>query len=282
MPSPLHRRAVEVCALARVTTEAQLRAALELDDAHEVFTWLRGLSFVESGPEGLSPHDLARDALDTDLRWRDPHTYRQTLRRVREHILGQLGTADVRDQQRAVFDVKYMFRHQRDMKPRPDWDMWGQDYPEPARPGDRAAVLGMAEAWQGSASAAAAERWWDRQPEAFSVLRDADEQVRGFVALVNLSEAATQDVLADPAAAAAWEFARGCRPARPGEVMSHMRFIIDRDRHQGPSPTFNAGSVLSLQHWLRTPRLSWYFVTMTDPDRAAPGPARGRRGDVHR
>ena len=39
---------------------------------------------MESGPEGVYPHDLARDALDTDLRWRDPDSYRQLLRRIRD------------------------------------------------------------------------------------------------------------------------------------------------------------------------------------------------------
>jgi energy-coupling factor transporter ATP-binding protein EcfA2 len=63
IPSGLHRRALEVCAPARVTTEALLREVLGLEDAHELFTWLRELSFVESGPEGVFPHDLARDAL---------------------------------------------------------------------------------------------------------------------------------------------------------------------------------------------------------------------------
>jgi hypothetical protein len=54
VPSGLHRRALEVCALARVTTEAQLREVLGLEDAHELFAWLRGLSFVESGRTGRS------------------------------------------------------------------------------------------------------------------------------------------------------------------------------------------------------------------------------------
>jgi energy-coupling factor transporter ATP-binding protein EcfA2 len=47
VPSGLHRRALEVCALARVTTEALLREVLGLEDARELFTWLRELSFVE-------------------------------------------------------------------------------------------------------------------------------------------------------------------------------------------------------------------------------------------
>ena len=87
VPAGRRRGALEVCALARVTTEALLRDALALEDAQELFAWLRDLSFVEAGPDGLLPHDLARDVLDADLRWRDPDGYKDLFRRVRGHIL---------------------------------------------------------------------------------------------------------------------------------------------------------------------------------------------------
>jgi hypothetical protein len=87
VPGGVRRRALEVCALARVTSEALLRETLALEDAHEVFAWLRDLSFIEAGPDGLLPHDLARDVLDADLRWRDSDGYKVLFRRVRgQHI----------------------------------------------------------------------------------------------------------------------------------------------------------------------------------------------------
>ena len=43
VPSGLHRRALEVCAIARVTTEGLLREVLGVEDAHDPFSWLRGL-----------------------------------------------------------------------------------------------------------------------------------------------------------------------------------------------------------------------------------------------
>jgi AAA ATPase domain len=55
VPSELHRRALEVCALARLTTEALLRAALDADEVHDVFEWLRSLSFIEQGPYDRVP-----------------------------------------------------------------------------------------------------------------------------------------------------------------------------------------------------------------------------------
>jgi AAA ATPase domain len=107
MPSELHRRALEVGALARATTEALLRDALDLDDAHELFAWLRDLPFVYTGRDGLFPHDLARDALDADLRWRDPEGYKRTFRRVWAYVLHQLRSTTGREQLQAIFDLKF-------------------------------------------------------------------------------------------------------------------------------------------------------------------------------
>ena len=134
VPSGLHRRALEVCALARVTTEALLREALAVEDANELFAWLRGLSFVDSGPEGVFPHDLARDALEADLRWRDPDGYERVFRGVVAHIHGRLTASRGHEQQRALFDEKFLFRHLPGILSPVDWDTWGQRYPEPARP----------------------------------------------------------------------------------------------------------------------------------------------------
>ena len=52
--------------------------------AHDLFAWLRGLSFVEQGPHGLYPHHLARDVLDADLRWRDPGGHADLVKRLTE------------------------------------------------------------------------------------------------------------------------------------------------------------------------------------------------------
>ena len=133
VPSGLHRRALEVCAIARVTTEGLLREVLAVDDAHDPFSWLRGLSFWSRDQRGR-PARLARDALEADLRWRDPAGYRDVFRAVRSHINGRLRTTRHREQQRAISDAKYMFRRLPGVVSPLDWDVWGQQYPEPARP----------------------------------------------------------------------------------------------------------------------------------------------------
>jgi hypothetical protein len=68
VPSPRHLSALEACAQVLTTTEPRLAELLGTHDAHAMFVWLRGLSIVESGPRGLFPHDLARNALGVELR----------------------------------------------------------------------------------------------------------------------------------------------------------------------------------------------------------------------
>jgi hypothetical protein len=133
VPSGRHRRALEVCALSRVTTEALLHAVLAVDDVYELFGWLRGVSFVESGPDGVFPHDLARDALEADLRWRDPEGYKRMFRGVRAHVNGRLQSCRGHEQQQAIFDAKFLFRRLPGVLSPVDWDVWGQQYPEPPR-----------------------------------------------------------------------------------------------------------------------------------------------------
>ncbi len=267
VPDGPHRRALEVCALARVTNEELVREVLGLADAHEPFSWLRELSFVESGPDGLFPHDMARDALEADLRWRDPDGYRRVFRAIRERINARLQTSRGREQQRAIADAKYAFRRLPGISSPVDWDTWGRRYPEPARPGDRAAILAMVRAWEGAASAAIAARWWDLQPAGFYVIRDQDGGLEGFVALLDLTRASTEDIAADPAADAAWGYAQRQAPPRPGDLVTQTRFVIDRSAYQGPSPTINAIPILTMQRYFGFSNLAWDFLTLAEPER---------------
>lgn len=267
VPTPRHRAALEVCALARVTTEPLLRDALGADDASELFAWLRDLSFVEPGPDGLAPHDLARDALDADLRWRDPDAYRRVFRAVRAHVHRTIAASSGRAQLRAMYDEKFLFRNLPGILSPVDWDSWGRHFPQLARQADHAAIDDLVRDAEGAESAGIARRWLDRQPEAFFVLRREDDSVRGVLALLDLAAADADDVAADPGAAAAREHADRHAPPRPGEALTQTRFVVDADAYQGPSPTLNAAPILTMQRYRTTPHLSWDYLTLAEPDR---------------
>jgi hypothetical protein len=266
VPSASHRRGLEVCALARVTTEALLREVLGQDESYGVFAWLRELSFTETGAEGVHPHELARDVLDVDLRWRDPEGYKGTFRGVRGHIHRRLASTRAREQQRAIFDEKYLFRNLPSILSPVDWKDWGYYYPEPAGTGDRDQVLDLVRGWEGETSAAVAQRWLELQPDGFFVIRREDGSVGGAIGLLDLTAASAQDRAADPGARAAWEYAMRHAPPRPGETLTLTRFVVDRDAYQAPSPTLNATPVLTIQRYLRAPRLAWDFLCLAEPE----------------
>ncbi len=116
VPSPAHRAALEACALVRVMTEALLihmlqqpGASVRVDpvaaqSAHELFEWLRGLSFVEASREGLFPHDLAREALAADLRWRNPDWHKELHHRARAYYVARFRQTHGIEQQRILHD----------------------------------------------------------------------------------------------------------------------------------------------------------------------------------
>jgi hypothetical protein len=271
VPSPAHRAALEVCAHVRYTTEDLLRAAIDLTpaDAALLFEWLRGLSFVEASRQGLLPHDLARDLLDSDLHWRDPSAYEALHRRVRRHFIGQVRSDSAHDRHRAAVDL--VFLHRSNVLMRRFWDFTGltQGYADRFRPEDRDALREMVLRHEGPGSASILDHWLDRQPDAFAVMRlGADTTPRGFTALIRLHEATADDLAADPAARAMWHHAQRQTTVAPGEAVVACRFLVDREVHQAPgSLTFGLTAAQHLHHMLtRVERAMDFIGGMARPD----------------
>jgi hypothetical protein len=281
VPSVRHRRALEACAHARFTTEDLLRAAIGGDDAAELFAWLRTLSFVEECRYGLFPHDLARDVLDADLRWRAPEAYATLHRRIRAHVRDKLrrgfggaahtGHASIcRRAQIEVADLIFMHRRNPLYSDFMDWSTFGQAHGDRLRPGDREAIVAMTEEHEGAESARLVTHWLQRRPDAFVVFRAASEEARGFVAILPLHDVTDADIEADPGAQAMWRYTQRHGAPRPGEGVFATRFLIDRDAYQGP-PSLNVASVIHTQHILGNPHAVWHFSgPWADPDRIQP------------
>jgi AAA ATPase domain len=270
VPGALHRRALEVCAHARLTTEDLLRAALGRADVHDVFEWLRSLSFVEQGPFGLSPHDLAREVLDADLRWRDRQEYGLLHEGIRAHVLARVRRTSGQEQQRALLDFMFLHRGNPFTQPYWEWASFGQVYADPVTPADHQAILAMTAKHEGEGSAAMVAHWLQRQPAAFIAFRGGDGVLLGFTAILFLDRASAADIEVDPGTRAVWAYAQRHGPPRPGERVTQGRFLVDRDSYQATSPAINLISVQCTRHWLTTPNLAWDFLSMADPDHWGP------------
>ncbi|MEV5124705.1 hypothetical protein AB0K49_18225 [Streptomyces decoyicus] len=110
VPSPAHRHALEVCAHTYMSTQDVLHAALPGEDAATLFFWTRRLPFVEPGPFGWYPHDVVREILEADLRWRDPRGYADMHRRIKACLTQQIRASEDADVFGAVGSLFYLHR----------------------------------------------------------------------------------------------------------------------------------------------------------------------------
>jgi hypothetical protein len=269
-PSPAHRFALEASALTRQMTESLLAAMLDMQDAHDIFRWLRGLSFMEAGRQGLFPHDLVREALTADLRWRNPDWYAELHSRARRYYATRILQTQGPNQRRLLLDFVFLHRDNFVLRPYFETFFEGQDLPtlwiDRMAPVDQPALLAMIRQHEGPTSAQLAGYWFARQPSGTVVVRDNQQQAQGFMTTIALHEATPDDLAADPATQAAWHYLRRHGPLRSGELAVYFRFWMDRTTYQEMSPVQSRLFLLCLQTYLTTPGLVYTFFCCADPD----------------
>lgn len=258
VPGDRHREALHVAALARVTTEDLLRSVLGGDDATALFDWLRGLSFMSWSVHGIYPHDLARDVLEADFRWRNPEGYRVVRRAIKGHIRSRLSTTDGNQQQLVAYDKLYLHKRSPLMRPYFDFGALYGLQVEPLQPQDRQDALGILEGHEGEASASIAEYWLERQPQAFRVWRSAGGRLEGTMANLVIDRVEAEELERDPALASIWTFVTRHGGLKAGESIAIHRFWAGREGYQDArSQTVIAAAASTL--WVTYPGLAWAF-----------------------
>lgn len=266
VPSPLHRQALHACASARVMTESLLRTALALADVQPIFAWLRTLSFVEHGPLGLFPHDLVRELLDSDLRWRDPEGYTLLHQRLRDGIVQRILSSEGAAQVRATYDLVYLHRHNPILQPYFQWQTFGTLYAEPVQVDEHARLLAWVTTVADETGVAQVAHWLQRQPDACQVIRDAHGQIAGLFLYLALQLTSAEDRDRDPAVAHAWAYAQRRSPLRPGEEVTLARYYVDPDTALEPTPVMNTAQIVTAMRWMSNPRLVWSFCDLFAPE----------------
>jgi hypothetical protein len=269
-PSPRHRHALEICAHAQTTTEGLLRAVLDCDPG-PIFAWLRELPFIESDVRGLYPHDVVRDALDDDLRWRDPQGYEAMHRQLHDYLLEQALSATGPAVLPAVGAMLYLQRHAQVVRRYFTFDGEGKVYEDPYQAADRAAVLALAAEAEGAEAAAIADFWLSRQPDSCYVYRSsATDEVVAFMSWLQLADPDETELDLDPVVAEAWRHCRSTAPLRGGEHIGLVRFLVHPPAHQRPSPITDLMQMRILAHFLRDKGLALHYLALEDADFWAP------------
>jgi hypothetical protein len=266
LPSPRHRRALEICAHVLVTREDLMRS-LFAEQGTELFAWLRDQPFIEAGPHGLRPHDLVRDLLVADLRWRDPQEWRAMHQQVEPYFLQAAMTASEPDVIASVAALKYLHRHGDLIGHFLSWRERGEVYEEAYRESDRAAVLRLAERVEGPAEAALVDFWLDRQPESFRVCRrTGDDEPVGFAAWLRLTVPDEAENATDPLIGAIWAHALEHRPPRPGAKLVVQRFVNVGRQTTEPDPLTDLLYLRGTAICMREPDLAWTYIVIPDAD----------------
>ena len=170
VPSERHNMAVEACALVHHLTEPLLEEMIGGQDARVLFEWLRTLSFTESGPRGIFPHDLARDVLDSDLKWRNLKQYKEMHQRARSFYNARLKDATAEEQRNMLSDYIYLHRNNPIVKPffkrlKSSWEGGASTITtQRFSPEDKEGILSIVEKYEGKESAIIARNWMDVQP----------------------------------------------------------------------------------------------------------------------
>jgi hypothetical protein len=270
VPTGQQREVLELCAIARTTTEDLLASRYGREHAYTLFQWLRTLSFIEQGPYGLFPHDLVRTGLTIDLHWRNPSAYVDYQQTVLAYLRQRAWQSKGSEQQRYGLDMIFVNKQAPGMKQFFAWDEMDTAYAEGATPADFPAILEMVRHHEGEQSAAIARHWQERQPEAFFVYRTQDGELYGFMAQLALHKATAEDAAVDPAVLAALNYVHMHHSIQPDNLISFLRFWMSKETYQAVSPAINLTAANCVIHWRTTPRLVWSFVSMAHPDFMAP------------
>ena len=273
VPGPAHRAALEACAIVAVMSEELLRDMIGkgvpgeqgTPDVHQLFEWLRSLSIVQSNRFGIFPHDLAREVLVADVRWRDSAWHQELHHRAREHYLRYMHRSSGAEQQRAIFDCVFLHRLSPAVAAYMQWHDSHCSL-EAARPGEIEGLLAAVEKHEGKASRKLAARWFELQPEGIVVVRDQGGAAQGFVFQLALHRASAADIEADPGASAAWKYLASHAPLRSDEGATLFRFWMDKDTYQDVGAIQSLIFVQAARHYITTSNLAYSFFPCVVPD----------------
>lgn len=266
VPGPAHRAALEACALVRAMTESLLSSMMGMPDVHELFDWLRGLSLIESGINGIFPHDLARDILLADLRWRNPDWYTELHNRARAYYGNRLQQVGALEQQAVLYDYVFLHRDNPMVRPFYEWQGTAATLPDSLHQDDLPVLMEMTEAFEGAESASILRYWLERQPESVLILRGKGQEPVGFALFVALHQVSSDDTQHDPAIRAAVTFLQRRSPLRSGEVATYFRFWMARESYQTISSIQSQIFINMVRHYLTTPGLVYTFLPCAEPD----------------
>jgi hypothetical protein len=269
IPSNAHREALEICALFRITTESVLTALLlqhPVAFIHDLFTWLASVSFMERSPLGISPHDLAREAILADLRWRHPVRLTTLNRQARAYFIRRFSEASPAEQPHLIQD--YIFLHKDNPIIRAAFT-WDDTYnTESVQPADISQLRQMVARHEGEASAQLFDLWATHPAHQAVVFQESfGGEPQGFLSFLDIAKVNHTDAQVDPAVQSALAYLKEQDvKLGPEETVMYFRFWMTNDSYQAVSPLQSQIIVQCVRYYLMNNNLAFSFFPCSDPD----------------
>jgi hypothetical protein len=265
-PSPAHRATLEICGLVHITTESLISKVLDFEDVSELFEWLQSLSFVESNKFGVYPHDLAREALCADLRWRNPDWHTELHKRIRLYYKDRFEKSTGEAQFRALFGLNYLHRNHPLVRPYFDWQETGTYWLDFAKNGDMPFLRMMTAKNEGENVVKILDFWANRREAQIWVLRDIEKIPKGYVLKINLNEINPEEKIPDTAVQKVIRHASKNLHLRKGEICTLFRSWMAEDTYQAVSNLQSSIFLSIVQYYLTTPSLAITMLACTYPE----------------
>lgn len=236
---PDQRQALDATAIVRTTNKSLLAGMLDIDDAGPLYEWLSGLSFMESGPDGIFPHDQVRETLILDMARRFPDRYETGVLRAFDWIVKQIEAAEDlswAQAARLAGDGMYALRElkmvQHFLYPKGVHSL----YIEPATSIDWPILADMVAYHEGWESRSWFEFWCQRAPASVFVVRDPAGTARGLFMRLDMETLSPEDRRQDPLTDCLWEHLAGHVEDDDNVHLPFIRFWLSAGHWQSQSP----------------------------------------------
>lgn len=266
-PTPLHRTALEVSARARTTTSALLADVVDPLQAPILFNWLSEQCYVNVGARGLSPHNLVRDVVDENLRWRDPEGSRALDGALNRCLLSQLRNG--RDDSHTAMELQFLERNSAVMKRYFDFGALGSVSIAAAVAADWDGIARLRDAGLPPAEKAMFDLWSGHPATRTFVARRPDGSVCGVTLIIRIDRLDDLTADEDPIVSAVRRSMRQSRLG-PDGVCLMSRFTIPEGDRREASAAMNALQICHLMHWATEQDLLLWIIVAHHPDHFAP------------
>ena len=274
VPSAEHRAALEAASVVPTLAVPLLEALLPDADAEGLFGWLRDLAFAETDARGVRLHDVVRETVEADLRWRDPERHGALHERARRFYAAHVRSASTAEGRRRILsDYLHLYRRNAVVQPllgrlRAAWAEADLEGSGPLRDGDVGALRGHVARHCDAAEAERVAGWIERRPEAVEVFRTRDGAPAGFLLTLPLEGLEADERAGDPVVEAVWGTV-GAR-LRAGERGLLFRSWLDAEAGQGVSAVQSLVFARTVERYLSTPGLAASVLLTGWPDLWAP------------